>query len=192
MSDLVNVTEAARELGVNKSTVSRYVERHGPQLDVRGTGRAMRFSLSKYRAHRSGNMATPITGESHPDAGAANRATDGDERPQRREPGSEVVLNEVDQIKLERARLALEKERREDAIARGQLVPVEQFEGLGQRVGQELAERLMQMTGPIITDISTASSEREKHQRTAARFREVMDQLARVFARHAEEMDPRH
>ncbi|ORE89756.1 hypothetical protein [Aurantimonas sp. 22II-16-19i] len=54
--DWVSITEASRRLGVDRSTLSRYLDQHGDALQKRESGKSTLVDFEAVRAHRSENI----------------------------------------------------------------------------------------------------------------------------------------
>lgn len=146
---LVGISEAARLLGKNKSTISRYVASH-EELN-RGTSERPLVDVDELAEHRSETLNIAMSGN------AAGRFVDEaeDEEPVgTTTPGSPKGLRHWS---TEAKRLEVRRKQREDALAEGALAPVQEiFDGhfeIGGRLRerltsgrQELAERLCTMT----------------------------------------------
>lgn len=197
-SDLVSVSEAARALGVHRSSIKRYLDEYAAELGVKGEGRARRVSLRRLKDHRGANGKTPIE--------ASTTANDPplvlqDHSPAQttQDPGysnGEALLTEEAALerkariaKLRREVLRHEKEEREAALERGALAPVSDFEGLGAAVGARITEGLARIKPKIIAEFSAAQSEREKRLALDKHFNALLDDLSKLFEREARSVE---
>ncbi len=189
-NDMVSMSEASRLEDINRSTVKRYVDKYGSEIGVTGEGRALRFSLTKFREHRAANFSTPIDagldGEPEPlpeidDKPSPPPADAGPAKPLNSEDTKNSLQKTAAQLKLRREALKLEQEEIDMALRKGQLVHVAEIEGLGALVGSRICERLTQIINDVIGDVRTANSDRELNLLVKQKIQKFRAEMAEIF-----------
>jgi hypothetical protein len=131
MSELMGVRDAARELGVSHSTISRYLGRYG-ELNHGAPGHPL-VNLEELRGHRDENITVRMEAErvaaAEPDQGEP-RSLDSDAPPP------------LPRTKARHAALLLRAAERDEELANGSLVPRTEVEAGAYEAGRVLQEKL--------------------------------------------------
>ena len=182
VADLVGVRAAARALGLNASTVSRYLKDH-PDLNL-GSERRPMVNLEELRRHReeninaarSGSHAGRLLGEDNGVAGANGAdAANGRERPTRNQaeaPSLATARAEREAALAERARLDL------DEKLAGLLVRSEVEEAFEETL-QVLRRQLSDLAPRLAERLATLDTAEEAQALMETEFRGLLSKCAR-------------
>ncbi len=181
VADLVGVRAAARALGLNASTVSRYLKDH-PDLNL-GSERRPMVNLEELRRHReeninaarSGSHAGRLLGEDNGVAGANGAdAANGRERPTRNQaeaPSLATARAEREAALAERARIDL------DEKLAGLLVRSE-VEEAAREVVWVLRRELLELAPRLAEELAAMDNQRAIEVRAEFHFRALLKKYA--------------
>ena len=181
VTHVVGVRAAARALGLNASTVSRYLKDH-PELN-HGTATRPKIDVAELRRHReeninaarSGSHAGRLLGEDNGVAGANGvDAANGWERPTRNQaeaPSLATARAEREAALAERARLDL------DEKLAGLLVRAEVLEAFEETL-QVLRRQLSDLVPRLAEKLATVGNAKEAQALMETEFRGLLEKCA--------------
>ena len=176
-ANLLGVCAAARELGLNHSTVSRYLKSH-PALN-RGTDSRAKIDLAEFRKHHA-ETTNPARRGSH-----AGRlfGEDGGDAVVEDDPVAEANGKAGDQLTYARAKavregIAAQNARIDLDEKRGLLVPRDEVEAAAYEAGQALQRDLLELGAQLGERLATMGDAREIGALIDAEHRRVLAKLA--------------
>ncbi|MDF1627021.1 MAG: hypothetical protein P1U84_12120 [Parvibaculaceae bacterium] len=177
---LVGVSQAAKELGVSHSTISRYLRSY-PELTI-GVGRRKKVDLAELQRHRQENLSVD-EGEGLPfadEAGPARTVVPREEKSVEARQRQSAARATTDELKAELLRIEL-------AERRGELVPIEEIEAAFGDAGallqarfesrrRDLAERLVTMTDVKEIEAFLKQADRDMLEAFSRRLGQMADE----------------
>lgn len=198
--NIVSGGEAAKALGINRSTLTRYLKTY-PELNRSRVDGKIAVDLDELARHRgenvnllkSGNHAGRAFDEPAPAPllarDPAPLAGDEDEDSTDDEAGP-LQDETVAKIRARAERIKLNRLEREEAVELGQLTPAEEVE---QATGEALAKLRDQLMSPDIDlceKLAATSDPAEVAQALRAANRKVLEKLAEAFENDAQRGGP--
>ena len=179
MTDLVGVREAARALGKNPSTITRYLRNH-PELNRGSDGRPA-VDLGELRAHRAQNVnelksrnhAGKLFDASSPNPDAIARETSPEvvPAPERDKLSYTAAKAEREAAAAERAKIELDERRRK-------LVPRAEVREGAAELGGVLQVALLQLSIDLAEPLATMTEPTEISVLLDKAFRQALDRLS--------------
>ena len=183
--ELVGVNEAAARLGVNGSTISRYLNRY-PHLNRAEEG-PPKVRLEELRQHRSENInideisdAPPPVG--HPDGGGSRSAV-APNSPQSESPPRSNANDGYNRARATETELKAQRLRLKFAQEVGQLVPVDEVADAVAELGGALRDRLEVRARDIAEELAGETDARVVHARLRDSDRALLEWLSDEFAK---------
>ena len=181
---IVGVSQAAKALGLNKSTISRYLKDH-PHL-LRSDGRRPAVDLDELRAHRG---ATVNEAKSDNFAGGLRLSVDQPADHQSQAPAAPPQLSEFQQAKT--AAMVLDARRKQLDFEReaGRLVWRDEVAAATQTIVEAFRQGLASRSLRLAQQLSTAADEAERVVMIEADDRLLLEELVRAFAALAQQAE---
>lgn len=197
--NIVTGGEAAKLLGINRSTLTRYLKTY-PELNRSHVDGRIAVDVDELARHRSENVnllksgnhagrlfdePAPLLDEvtPRPVARAVEREADDDD-------ASDLQDETVAKIRAKRERILLNRLEREEAVQLGELTPAPEVEEATGNALVKLRDALMSPDLDLCEALAAASDPGEVTQLLRAANRKVLERLAEDFARDAERGDP--
>ena len=170
MNDLIGVTAAARELGCNHSTVSRYVKSN-PELN-HGSDKRPKVNLAELREHREETVNVAKSG-SHAGRllGEESDQSDSDSGPGERKLTYSHAKATREAIGAQNARIDLDEKL-------GRLVPRAEVEAIAYDAGQMLQGDLLELGQQLAERLVAMNDAREIAALIESEHRRVLAKLA--------------
>ena len=175
--ELVSVAAGARALGINKSTLSRYLNKH-PELVADRTARNWPLiDVEAVRQHRADNLQESKA-LNHAGGGVREDADDAPAESETGERRSRTANSTLNQARAVEAAAKAQKTQIELAQMKGELCTVKSVEDGGFEAGRRLQEGLMRATKPLADKIATMNDPREIKALLDAELRGLLEGLA--------------
>lgn len=197
--NIVTGGEAAKLLGINRSTLTRYLKTY-PELNRSHVDGRIAVDVDELARHRSenvnllksGNHAGRLFDEPAPllDEITPRPVTRADEREADDDDAAGLQDETVAKIRARRERILLNRLEREEAVQLGELTPVPEVEEATGNALVKLRDALMSPDLDLCEALAAASDPAEVTQLLRAANRKTLERLAEDFARDAERGDP--
>lgn len=197
--NIVTGGEAAKLLGINRSTLTRYLKTY-PELNRSHVDGRIAVDVDELARHRSenvnllksGNHAGRLFDEPAPllDEITPRPATRAVERDADDDDVVDLQDETVAKIRARRERILLNRLEREEAVQLGELTPAPEVEEATGNALVKLRDALMSPDLDLCEALAAASDPAEVTQLLRAANRKTLERLAEDFARDAERGDP--
>jgi len=190
--NIVDGSEAARVLGINRSTITRYLRTY-PELNRSGVDGKIKLDLEEFRRHRdenvnrmkSGNHAGLLFDELPGETPAAADDEDDDE------PADDGVQDEtVAKLRARVERIKLSRLEREEALAVGEVTPAAEVEQAQGEALTKLRDALMTPDLDLCEKLAATSDAAEVATILRETNRAALTKLAEDFENDAERGGP--
>lgn len=199
--NIVSGSAAAKALGINRSTLTRYLKSY-PELNRSRVDGRIAVDLDELAKHRgenvnllkSGNHAgrafdepapVPLLAREAPPEAAADDEEDGEG-----DEGGPLQDETVAKIRAKAERIKLNRLEREEAVELGQLTPAEEVEQATGEALSKLRDALMSPDIDLCEKLAATSDPAEVTQALREANRKVLEKLAEAFENDAQRGGP--